>query len=433
MDTQELIERDLAHVWHPCSQMKEYESFRPAVVVGAEGSYLKLADGSTLIDAISSWWCKPLGHGHPELKAALHAQIEKFEHVMLAQITYPEVVELSERLSTLMPGLTKVMYASDGSCAVEIALKMSLHSRQIRGQKRNQFMALKNGYHGETSGALSVSDLGIYRRPYESMLFGACFLDKIPYVSGREDPLWHDCSAIWPEIELQLNRYKDSLTAIILEPIVQGAGGMLIYSADFLTRLSQFARENDIHLIADEIMTGFARTGKMLACEHANIRPDFLCLSKALTAGFLPMSAVLTSDEMYGNFYGDSHEQKAFLHSHTYTGNALAVAIALKFTELMHSENLVEKATALESKMRDYFEQMAKSTGKLSNIRVIGAIAAADCSIDTKKIFQSAIKKGALLRPLGNTIYWLPPINISDETLEKLAIITEASIVGVKS
>lgn len=426
MTVADLIERDLAYVWHPCSQMKEYVEFKPEVVVGAEGSYLKLADGRTLIDAISSWWCKPLGHGHPELKKALHEQIEKFEHVMLARITYSEVVRLSEKLAALMPGLRKVMYASDGSCAVEMALKMSVHSRIIRGQKnRNRFMALRNSYHGETTGAMSVTDLGLYSEPYRSMLFEAVFLDKIPYVSGREDPLWEDCSAIWPEIEAQLLHHKNSLTAIIVEPIVQGAGGMLIYSADFLRRLSQFSRENDIHLIADEIMTGFGRTGKMLACEHANIRPDFLCLSKALTGGFLPLSAVITSDTIYANFYAESHEKKAFLHSHTHTGNALAVAVALKFNELVISENLVGRAQSLEMKMREHLEVIAKSTGKLSNIRAIGAIAAADCSVDTQKVCKIAMQKGALLRPLGNTLYWLPPINIDDKTLSLLAEITE--------
>lgn len=427
MSAADLIERDLAHVWHPCSQMKDYQNFRPAVVVGAEGSYLHLADGSTLIDAVSSWWCKPLGHGHPELKAALQAQIEKFEHVMLAQITYSEIVQLSEKLSTLMPGLGKMMYASDGSCAVEMALKMSLHSRQIRGEKnRNRFMALKNSYHGETAGAMSVTDLGLYSKPYQSMLFETVFLDHIPYVQGQEDPLWQDCSDFWPEIEAQLMQHKNSLTAIIVEPIVQGAGGMQIYSADFLRRLAQFARENNIHIIADEIMTGLGRTGKILACEHADIHPDFLCLSKALTGGFLPMSVVITHDEMYEYFYGES--QKAFLHSHTYTGNALAVAVALKFMELMHRENLAGRARVLEVKMREHLEHIAKSTGKLSRIRSLGGIAAADCHVDTKKIYSLAMQKGAILRPLGNTLYWFPPLNIDDNTLSKLAEITEATI-----
>ena len=212
-----IIVQKQARLWHPCSQMKDYEDFPPLEIAKAHGSYLFLADGRSIIDAISSWWCKSLGHGHHKLKTALLEQVEKFEHVLLANTINDTIHDLSVLLSQLTQNLSKVMYASDGSCAVEIALKMSLHAHKIQGQtQRRRFIALKNGYHGETSGAMSVSDVGIYREPYEELLFDPIIINHIPYVSGQNDPLWHDCSAMWSKIATQLQEYSDTATALIL-------------------------------------------------------------------------------------------------------------------------------------------------------------------------------------------------------------------------
>ncbi len=431
-------ERDLEHVWHSCSQMKVYEQFPPLVVTSAKGSYVTLENGERLIDATSSWWCKLLGHGHPKLKAALLDQAEKFEHVILANTSNDTIVRLSERLGTLLPGLNKVAYASDGACAVEMAMKMSLHARQILGEsQRNQFMALSGSYHGETCGALAASDLGLYRKPYEAMLIDVPFIQGIPYVSGKEDPLWSDCSAVWPDIQKQLDAHADRLTAVLVEPIVQAAGGMLIYSADFLRRLRAWTKAQGIHLIADEIMTGFGRTGKMLACEYADIEPDFLCVGKGLTGGWLPLSAVVTKQTIYDLFYDDYELGKSFLHSHTYAGNALAAAIAVACLDCIDEEHILQHVNENAIVMRQMMQDIADKTGRLQRVRGIGAMVAADLVVDDPSVrqgfavFQEAVKRGALLRPLGNTIYWVPPLNTSRETLQELQRITQAAIVAI--
>lgn len=425
MPITKLQEKSLKHIWYPCSQMKDYEEFRPLVIKAAKGSYIELADGKKLLDAISSWWCKSLGHNHPRLKKAIIDQIEKFEHVILANTTHELIVNLSQELATLMPKLSKVFYAGDGSCAIEIAMKMSLHSRYINGDvKRNRFITLKDSYHGETIGALSVSDIGLYKNPYNTILFQPYIIDLIPYVHSIYDPLWNDCSEKWDMLEKSLETYIDSTTALIVEPIVQGAGGMKIYSKDFLNRLAKWAKKHNIHLIADEIMTGIGRTGKMLACQHAEIIPDFICLAKGLTSGWMPFSAVLTTDDIYNKFYDDFSSGKAFLHSHTYSGNALGVAVALETLNIIKEERLHTRD--INQIMLKNMYEIKDKTGRLKNVRGIGGIVAADLITNDKTprlgylIYQAAIKAGILLRPLGNTIYWLPPLNITDEEIEEL-------------
>lgn len=428
---------DLQYNWHPCSQMKDYEQFKPLVIQKAYGSYIELAHGRTVIDAISSWWCKSLGHNHPELKKALIDQIDKFEHVIFANTTHETIAKLSEKLGNLIPGLTKVFYAGDGSCAIEIAMKMSLHFRALQGQsQRTKFIALKNGYHGETTGALSVSDLGQYRNPYKSILFDPILIEPL-YVTGIHDPYWDCADDYWPSAQNQLDAHKDSVTAVIFEPILQGAGGMRLYSQDFLSKIASWAKANDIHLIADEIMTGVGRTGKMLACEHAGIKPDFACLSKGLTSGWVPFSAVLTTQQVYQAFYDDYEKGKSFLHSHTYSGNALGASLALATLEVIENENLCHRANELQIIMRQNMQYIADKTGLLQNIRGIGAVVAADLTVPQNAtrvgyaLYQEAIKLGALLRPLGNTIYWMPPLTVPDETLEELRDITLLAILSV--
>ena len=431
-------------IWHPCSQMKDYEVFKPLKIKRAYGSMIEVESGNStqmIIDAISSWWCKSLGHGHPRLQQVVQSQMERFEHVIFANTTHDTIIELSERLLSLVPTkhCHKVFYAGDGSCAVEIAMKMSLHARQLTGnigdQKRRHFIALKQGYHGETLGALAVSDLGIYKAPYEEMLLKPLFISGIPYVSGVEDPLWSDCSEVWASLQPILASYADIATALILEPIVQGAGGMLIYSADFLKRLAVWAKQNNIHLIADEIMTGMGRTGTYFATEHAHgVEPDFICLSKGLTSGWMPFSAVLTTQSIYDLFYDDYEKGKSFLHSHTYSGHALGARIALEVLHIMKEENTCDQAKAMQVTMRCSIQSISEETGMLTNIRGIGGMIAVDLVVDSFsgssnhsnqrlgfELYQKAIQKGVLLRPLGNTIYWMPPLNTSEAILLKLA------------
>jgi adenosylmethionine-8-amino-7-oxononanoate aminotransferase len=416
--------------------MKDYEKFTPFAVRGALGSYIELANGKKMIDVISSWWCKTLGHNHPRLQKAAKEQIDKFEHIILANTTNEAIVQLSEKLVELIPNLDKVFYAGDGSCAVEIALKMSIQSRVVQGDtKRSKFISLQNGYHGETIGALSVSDLGLYKNPFKSMIFESYFIDNIPYVNSVDDPLWNDCSEIWQVIVKTLNEKEENITAIIFEPIVQGAGGMKIYSKDFLKRLASWAKERDIHLIADEIMTGLGRTGKIFACDHADIKPDFLCLSKGLTSGWMPFSAVLTTNDIYQLFYDDYKSGKSFLHSHTYCGNALAASIATETLNILEENDFYQHKD--NSILFSNMQEVAEITGKLENIRSIGAIVAADIKQGYfgkrggDEVFQRAVKCGLLLRPLGNTIYWLPPLNTESHTIEEIKSKTIQSLVEV--
>ena len=429
-----LINRDLKHIWHPCSQMKDYETFKPIEITKAKGPYLIQPDGKKIIDAISSWWCKSLGHNNSKLKKALIRQANKFEHIILANTTNNTIVQLAEKLASLTENLKKVSFASDGSCAIEIAMKMSLHSRQINNElTRTRFASLENSYHGETCLTLAVTDCDLYKSPYKSILPKTTTIHKLPYVHSKQDPLWHNCADHWYNIKKQLEQYKDQLTAIIVEPILQGAGGMLIYSADFLKRLRQWTTQNNIHLITDEIMTGFGRTGIPLACQHANIEPDFLCLSKGLTAGYIPMSVTLTSDEIYNYFYDDYETGKAFMHSHTHSGNTLAAAVALETFNIMEKEHIYTYIQEeLEPFLYQSMQEVADKTKKLKNIRHIGAMVAADLITNEKRagyqVFQRAIKLGALLRPLGNTLYWLPPLNISTKILHKLKDITIKAI-----
>ena len=433
----QLIQEDLKHIWHPCTQMKDFEQCPPLVVDHALGSYL-YTDRGPIIDAISSWWCKSLGHGYPPVIAAITKQLSLFEHVISADTTHPSLVSLGASLSKIS-GLQHIFFASDGASAVEIAMKLALQATQIKGNlSKNQFIALKNSYHGETMATLSVSDLGIYKKPFAKFGLPCHFLQHIPYVSDQDDPLWNDCAQQWALAEIELNTIKDNACALIVEPIVQGAGGMQCYSADFLRRLADWAKANNIYLIADEIMTGIGRTGKWLACEHAGITPDMICLSKGLTSGTLPLSCVLIDSPIYDLFYHDYKDGNSFLHSHTYSGNPLAVSAALATLVAMESENINQRAVALGSCMKHNFKEVAMQSGKISNVRSIGAIVAGDLegSMDQRigyQVHQEALRRGALLRPMGNTLYWLPPLNTDFATIEQLAEITLNAVNAVYS
>lgn len=431
VNTEQLITKDLHHIWHPCMQMKDFEQCPPLIVQRAQGSYL-YTDQGPLIDGISSWWCKSLGHGHPAVMNAIKQQMKQFEHVIGANTTHPLVVELAEQL-TQITGKQHAFFASDGSSAVEIAMKLCIHAMNLKGNKhKNQFIALKNGYHGETLGTMSVSDLGIYKAPYEG--FGVhCHFIHPPYVTGVTDPLWTNCDQHWQATEHELEQIKEQVCAVILEPIVQGAGGMLCYSADFLKKMAHWAKENNIYLIADEIMTGLGRTGTWLAAEHADIEVDIICLSKGLTSGSIPFSCVMIDHAVFELFYDDYDTGKSFLHSHTYSGNSLAVSAALATIKVMQQEQIIPAAQQLGSILLKYMQQIATQSGKLINVRGVGAVVAADLVPDGNRrmgneLYQQAFKLGALIRPIGNTLYWLPPLNTDKKTIEQLAEITLNSI-----
>lgn len=429
-----LISRDLKHIWHPCSQMKDFEQCPPFIVNSAEGSYIH-TDRGTLIDAVSSWWCKSLGHGHPEIIAAINTQLSKFEHVISANTTHEPIVQLGEKLAKITQN-QRLFLASDGSSAVEIALKLAIQANQLKGNfNRNQFIALKNSYHGETMATLSVSDIGLYKKPFRAFTLPCHFLQPIPYITCSNEKSLEQHDQAWIQTLNEIEPIKASICAIIVEPIVQGAGGMLCYSPDFLSRLAAYCKSEGIYLIADEIMTGLGRTGKWLACDHAHIKADMVCLSKGLTSGTLPLSGVCIDEAIYQLFYDDYDTGKTFLHSHTYSGNPLAVSAALATLTIMEDENINQQAIKLGKLMQKYFTDIANTTGVLSNIRGIGGLIAGDLATGPNKrmgfeIYKQGLKHGALLRPLGNTLYWLPPLNTDKQTIGNLAQITLDSIMN---
>ncbi len=427
-----LIKKDLKHIWHPCSFMQDFTQYPPLVIQNAKGSYINTNKGK-IIDAISSWWCKSLGHGHPNIINAIKNQLDKFEHVITANTTNEVIIELAEKLSEIT-GKQHVFFASDGSSAVEISLKLALQAAKIKGyNNRTKFISLKNSYHGDTFAAMSISDVGIFKQPYGNLPLDSYHINDVPYVNGKQDLTWQNCDDAWELILPKLDTIKDDIAAIIFEPIVQGSAGMLCYSPDLLRKLNDFAKKNDIYLIADEIMTGLGRTGEWLAQNHAGISADLTCLSKGLTSGSIPLSLVMIDNNIYELFYKDYNPMNAFLHSHTYGGNPLAASAALATVKIMQAENINEQAIKLGDYMLNRFNEVVTSTGKLTNIRSIGAIVAADIINPENKrlglqIAQTAQKHGALLRPIGNCIYWLPPLNTKHSTIDELAEITHKSI-----
>jgi adenosylmethionine-8-amino-7-oxononanoate aminotransferase len=436
-----LVLRDIAHIWHPCTQMKMHENYPPFEIERANGSYLYLPNGQRVIDGISSWWCKSLGHSHPSIGKAVKKQMRKYEHVIAAGTTQKTLVKLSEKLCSLSPSLTRVFYSDGGSSAVEIAVKMALRYYSLSGKPEKKLLAaFENGYHGETALALSLGDCGLYSAHYSSLLTDTIKISPLPYLNRVSAIEWEKMpDDKWNEIETKINPSAAKLAAIVFEPILQGAGGMKIYSMDFLRRLRKWADKNDVLLIADEIMTGFHRTGPVFACNHAGIVPDLVCLSKGLTAGWGAMSAVLTGDKIYSAFYDDSIE-KAFLHSSTYAGNALCASAALEALNLYEKEGIEEKVKNTGPLLLSLMDEISADSGALANVRGIGCVVAADIvnpqtgnSFPPERqtgfmFYQRAFRNGAFLRNLGDTIYFIPPLNTAKKTLLKLAKIAKKTL-----
>lgn len=418
-DNAQLLQRSLKAVWHPCTQMKHHETLPLVPIQRAHGAWLYDFEGRRLLDAISSWWVNLLGHGNPRINAALREQLETLEHVMLAGFTHQPVVELSERLANLAPGsLGHCFYGSDGSAAIEIALKMSFHYWRNAGRtEKTRFVALKNAYHGETIGALSVTDIPLFRTTYTALLVA---VDQVPSPdwrlsepgeTGRDYAI--RCAAA---LESHLARHADTTAALVLEPIVQCAGGMAMYDAEYLRRARELCTRHQVHLIADEIAVGFGRTGTLFACEHAGIAPDFLCLSKGITGGYLPLSVVMTTDAVFDAFYDDDIA-RGFLHSHSYTGNPLACRAALTVLDILEEEKVIGRNRLLAQWMNRRLTGL-RSHARIRNLRNTGMIWAfdlADADPGAGRAFcRRAIEAGVLLRPLGNTVYWMPPYVVGE-------------------
>ncbi len=439
----DIVARDLAHVWHPCTQMKDHEWLPMVPIRRGAGAWLEDFAGNHYLDAISSWWVNLFGHTNPVIAAAVRRQLDLLEHVMLAGFTHEPVVELSERLVGVTPeGLVRCFYADNGSSAVEVALKMSFHYWRNQGEaRRTRFVALENSYHGETLGALAVGDVALYKETYQPLLMD-CLLAPSPDAWLREPgetPAGH-AQRRAQELEALLERHPGEVCAVIVEPLVQCAGSMRMHDPAFLVELRAVCDRQHVHLIADEIAVGFGRTGTMFACEQAGIAPDFMCLSKGLTGGFLALSVVLTTDEVYQAFYDDYATLRAFLHSHSYTGNPLACAAALATLDLFAAADVLGDNRGRAALMRAGVAEL-EDHPHVGEIRQTGMILAIEMVRDRAgrqpypwqerrglKVYQHGLANGVLLRPLGNVVYFMPPYVVDEE---EIALLARAAIDGI--
>lgn len=443
MTNQALIERDLACVWHPCTQMKDHEVYPPIPIRRGKGVWLEDLDGNRYLDAVSSWWVNLFGHANPRINAALTHQLETLEHVLLAGFSHEPAVELAERLVALAPeGLTRCFYSDNGSSAVEVALKMSYHYWRNRGEeRRTRFISLGNSYHGETLGALSIGNVPLYRETYGPLLLEPITVaspdDYLrPRDEAPEDYLERRCA----EMEAALERNAGTVCAVIVEPLVQCAGYMRIYDTAYLTWLREACTRHGVHLIADEIAVGFGRTGTLFACEQAGVSPDLMCLSKGLTGGYLPLAATLCTDQIYQTFYDDYGTLKAFLHSHSYTGNPLGCRAALATLDIFTEDDVLARNHALSRIMAESVAGLANHP-HVGDIRQRGMILAIEMVANKadrtpfpwrerrgQRVYRHGLANGMLLRPLGDVVYFMPPYVITPEEIRTMARVAAEGI-----
>lgn len=440
--------RDLSVLWHPCTQMREHPHMLPLVPIArGEGAWLIGHDGTRYLDAVSSWWTNLFGHAEPRIGAAIAAQAGTLEQVMLAGFTHAPAVELAERLLAVAPRqpgrtpLSKVFYADNGSAGVEVALKMAFHWFHNRGEhRRTKFIALENGYHGETLGALAVGDIPLYRRVYAPLLAEALFAPSPDAYLAQPGESPAECAARAADaLAALLDRHAGEVCAVIVEPRVQCAGGMRMHHPDYLTRVRELCDASGAFLIADEIAVGFGRTGTLFASEQSGVMPDLLCLSKGLTGGFMPLAAVLATQAIYDGFLDNSRE-RAFLHSHSYTGNPLACAAALASLAVFRDDDILARNRTTARAMATLAEPLAAHR-HVADVRQAGMVLAFELTRDGDKAtpfpaaarvglkaYRAALARGVVLRPLGDVLYWMPPYCVDEEQLQLLADVTRHAI-----
>ncbi|PYR35971.1 MAG: adenosylmethionine--8-amino-7-oxononanoate transaminase [Acidobacteria bacterium] len=425
-----LTARDAARVWHPYTQMMTRPD--PIPIVRGEGVYLYTEDGRRLLDGTSSWWVNIHGHSHPRLNDALARQACTLEHVVFAGCTHPPAVELADRLAAVLPrGLTRVFYSDNGSTAVEVALKMAIQYWSNLGQPRRTFIGLRHAYHGDTVGAMSASEHSVFTRAFEPMLFEIerghspyCF--RCPL--GLQRSTCHvECLDPTPgTLGAQLERHGEDVAAVIVEPMLQGAGGMIVWPREFLAGVRRLCDEHRTLLVADEVLTGFGRTGRMFACEHAQVSPDIICLSKALTGGYMPLGATVSTDRVYEAFLSRDRT-RTFFHGHSFTANPLACAVAIASLDLIEETRSIEKVCALERWLKQGLEPLL-ALPMVGDVRVIGGVGIIELVRDKAAktaggylddsgpvLSRAFLDRGLLLRPLGNVLYLMPPYVITEQ------------------
>lgn len=438
---------DAAHVWHPAQQMKDSEVFPPVVIDHGKGAYLYDIHGKAYLDIISSWWCNLLGHCNEEINAAVKEQIDSLEHVIFANFSHKPALELCEELEEYLPkGLTRFSFCDNGSSAVECAMKMAFQYHYQTGHpERTKFMCLPESYHGETIGALSVGSMDMYAKIFHPMMMENIHFDgldcfRCPYGKDRD----HCQCECFESAEEAFRKHGKETAAVLVEPVLQGAAGMRIYPAEYLAKLRRLCDAYGVLMIDDEIAAGFGRTGTMFAIEHAHVVPDILCTSKGLTGGYLPMSIAITNDKIYDAFYDDYGTHKAFVHSHTYAGNPLACAAALAVLKIMKRDHILEKAAEKAKYLHEKLEEALGGYRYMGEIRHIGLINAMELVEDrkTKKafdparrvgwhIFRKAMERGLVLRPMGDIIYFNPPLTITKEEMDKAISLCKLAVEDV--
>jgi len=440
-------QRDLAHIWHPCSQMKDYETLPPMVIDHAKGPWLYDIHGKKYLDIVSSWWANLLGHCNPEINEAIKEQLDSLEHVIFANFSHRPAIELAERLADITPDrINKFHFNDNGSSSVEAALKMCFQFYHQTGKPEKQrFMCLTEGYHGETIGALSVGSMDLFAKMYQPMMMDNIHVQapdcyRCPYGKDRE----HCACECFEHAEKAFAEHAHETAAVIVEPLLQGSAGMRIYPPLYLKKLRALCDKYDVKLIADEIATGFGRTGTMFACEQAGISPDVMTISKGLTGGYLPMSVTCVSDEIYDAFYADYGEGKAFPHSHTYAGNPIGCAAALAVQKIMKEQHVLETAAENAKWLTAELDKAFAHHPNVGEIRHIGLIHAIELvkdpetkePLDAKKrtgyaIYKKALERGLVLRPLGDILYFNPPLNITREELSTAIELAHESITDI--
>ncbi|MBD3427292.1 MAG: adenosylmethionine--8-amino-7-oxononanoate transaminase [Candidatus Omnitrophica bacterium] len=448
MMKEDIIKRDHEYLWHPYTQMKDAESMPPIAVERAEGVKLYDIHGNFYYDTISSWWCNVHGHNHPAVKSAIKEQLDMLEHVLFAGFTHKPAVDLAERLVKITPeGLTKVFYSDNGSTSVEVAMKMSFQYWQnTKRHGKTSFVSLDRAYHGDTVGTMSVSGVDLFNKKFKPLFFNSykapspyCY--RCPKGMSREK-CGLDCLNDLEEI---LKGKSENIAAMLVEPLLMAAGGMIIYPPEYLRGLERLSREYNVHLIVDEVATGFGRTGKMFACEYAGIKPDFLCLSKGVTSGYLPLGATLTTDRVFDAFYDDYENLKTFYHGHTYTANPLACSAGVASVDLFEKEGTLDNVKNISDMLSGFLSRMSELP-IVGDVRHIGAVGAMELVRDRRtkasfpmqeriglEVYKLGLDRNILLRPLGDVIYFFLPLCVDKDQLSDIFFRAEGVLGEINS